>query len=102
MSLWGVIVLLITLLQFVYEYRKKIQVEPLKKKSIDMQVDVKEISEHKKSSPIKRKHKKITVIDREKEILTSEFQVDRKKLVSDFIMAEVLSEAKSKRKKSCE
>lgn len=98
MSIWGVLGVLFLVIQFIYEQYKKSEKSAGKsKKSVNMPEENREELETTILPLVKSSSKKRKIIDRENEIINSNFSLKKDKIVQDFIMAEILSKPKSKK-----
>lgn len=98
MSIWGVLGVLFLVIQFIYEqYKKSEKTAGKGKESANMPEETREKLETTISALEKSSFKERKIIDRESEIINSNFSVKKDKIGQDFIMAEILSKPKSKK-----
>lgn len=95
MSIWGILFLLVAVIQFVFEkYKEQVKnnEQSLEKETAVEEIDSEKFSAVNTKSVSERKVLK----DREDEIIGSNLSPKKDKLVQDLIFAEILSKPKSK------
>lgn len=105
MSLTAIILIGIAIMQFILEHSKKNQnnskatqnkkikkgvlIENIDSKSnLDKSIDFK---------PIRNEIRKRKIVDREKEIITNNYDISKERIIDDIIYSEILKKPKSKR-----